>query len=206
MMALFRDANGGMVTIHRTYLADVTPNKMFLPTRVPVGGAIRLSEPARVMGVAEGIETALSASMLFGIHVWAIDRANVYCVNGDRQQARKSSRCLAIIDRNYVGQSAAYDLAKRLSLRKGYDVKVEIPSVQGWDWNRCSQKRDRNRTVSIWRCRNCGHQIALHNLPANPYPTPDQEIDTPEIAAKSNNAHDRAVSRSVLREQKGLRK
>ena len=134
MMALYRDADGGVGTIHRTYLADVTPNKMFLPTRIPVGGAIRLSEPARVMGVAEGIETALSATLLFKMPVWATTSerllrewrpptgAQVITVFGDN-------------DKNYVGQAAAYDLAKRLVLRKGYDVQVKIPEVDGWDWN-----------------------------------------------------------------------
>ena len=134
MMALFRDADGAICNIHRTYLADVTPNKMFLPTRVPAGGAIRLSEPAIEMGIAEGIETALSASLLFNLPVWATTSERLLREWRPPVGARRIT-IFADHDHNYVGQSAAYDLAKRLVLRHGFDVKIKIPDMTGWDFN-----------------------------------------------------------------------
>ena len=47
MFALFQAPDGEVGTVHRTYLADITPNRMFLPCKIPVGGAIRLCECTR---------------------------------------------------------------------------------------------------------------------------------------------------------------
>lgn len=63
--------------IHRTYLnpigtdkADVTPNKMTLG--FPKAGVVKFGEPkAGVIGVGEGIETCLSAFLMFGMNVWS---------------------------------------------------------------------------------------------------------------------------------------
>ena len=68
-------ADGERAALHRTYLdqfggkADVaSPRKMMgsMPT-----GAVRLMPHEHVLGIAEGIETALSASNLFNIPCWA---------------------------------------------------------------------------------------------------------------------------------------
>lgn len=78
--AVVSDKNGSPATIHRTFLdesgrkADVeSPKKMMsYPTdRIAMGGAIRLCEPGEVLGVAEGIETALAAMQGLKIPVWA---------------------------------------------------------------------------------------------------------------------------------------
>jgi putative DNA primase/helicase len=37
-------------------------------------------------------------------------------------------------DENFAGQAAAHRLAHRLSV-KNRIVRVEVPSVSGWDWN-----------------------------------------------------------------------
>lgn len=134
MMALFRDQGGNLGTIHRTYLAQVTPHKMFLPTPVPVGGAIRLFGPEREMGIAEGIETALSAAMIFRMPVWATTSERLLRAWLPPQGVR-TINVFGDHDKNHVGQSAAHDLAKRLILRHGYRVEVRIPDVKGWDWN-----------------------------------------------------------------------
>ena len=63
--------------IHRTYLnplgtdkATVVPNKMTLgPAK---GGVVKFGQPVNgVIAVGEGIETCLSAHLLFGVNVWA---------------------------------------------------------------------------------------------------------------------------------------
>ncbi|ODS02496.1 hypothetical protein AUC71_15025 [Methyloceanibacter marginalis] len=63
-------------TIHRTWLArdglgkaDFDKNKMALSEWS--GGVIRLAPIAAVLGVAEGIETALSVTQLTGIACWS---------------------------------------------------------------------------------------------------------------------------------------
>lgn len=144
MLGLLQAPDGSIGTIHRTYLADVTPNKMFLPRRIPIGGAIRLFEPGTEMGIAEGIETALSASMLTGIPVWATTSARLLM----QWQPPAGAKWITIFgdrDKSCTGQAAAYDLAHRLILRQGYMVRVCIPgndhcwssNEEGRDWNDC---------------------------------------------------------------------
>jgi putative DNA primase/helicase len=134
MFALFSDPNGTDGTIHRTYLHHVTPNRMFLPTRVPLGGAIRLFAAEPTMGVAEGIETALSASLIFKMPVWAVTSERLLR-QWEPPATAKHVTVFGDNDKNYVGHSAAYDLANRLVLRQKLDVRVEIPMTEGWDWN-----------------------------------------------------------------------
>ena len=135
MFALFQAPDGELGTLHRTYLAKVTPNKMFLPCKVPIGGAIRLGEVySTTLGIAEGIETALSASMLFKMPVWATTSERLLREWQPPEGARRIT-IFADNDANFVGQAAAYHLAHRLVLRHGYRVIVKIPEPEGWDWN-----------------------------------------------------------------------
>jgi len=85
MLAMFCDPSGKPITLHRTYL---TPSGAKLPVtnakkimRLPsyatlTGGAIRLGKAERLMGVAEGIETALSVYCGTRQTVWSTYSAN----------------------------------------------------------------------------------------------------------------------------------
>lgn len=135
MMALFRSPDGKLGTVHRTYLSPmpVTPTRMFLPGGIPKGGAIRLWPPDVCMGVAEGIETALSAALLYRLPVWAC------CTEGLLRAWQPPECCTHVTifgdnDSSFVGQRAAYELAWRLA-RDGLHVKVEIPPTPDTDWN-----------------------------------------------------------------------
>lgn len=77
---------GKPITLHRTYLdedgnkANVSCVKKLMgypDDRVIHGAAIRLAKPGKVLGVAEGIETALAAMEGSGFPVWATVNATL---------------------------------------------------------------------------------------------------------------------------------
>jgi putative DNA primase/helicase len=123
MIALFCDAHGKPVTLHATFLAgngcakaDVPKPKKILGTPIrgaTNGGAIRLHRPRNgALGVAEGIESALSLSLLNNVPVWA-----AYCAdNLPRIQIPEEVRTLYIgvdVDESGKGQTVAQALAER---------------------------------------------------------------------------------------------
>lgn len=75
MIAAVRD-DSGIVAVHRTFIEPRRPRLAELASpRCGLGrfgrGAVRLGGTASRLGLAEGIETALSASVLFGVPCWA---------------------------------------------------------------------------------------------------------------------------------------
>lgn len=88
MLAKVTSPTGELITLHRTYLtadglkANVsTPKKLMKTAGSMAGASIKLGGPTPypdglALGIAEGIETALSASQLFGLSVWAGVSAN----------------------------------------------------------------------------------------------------------------------------------
>jgi len=126
--------------IHVTYLteqghrANIDPAKKVMQGKLPDGCAIRLSDAAPVMGVAEGIETAMSASLMFDVPVWA-------CVNGGLlakwipPEVAERVIVFGDNDENYTGQAKAYHLANRLEVQFKRKVTVMIPPRAGTDWN-----------------------------------------------------------------------
>ena len=139
MLALFVDAEAGARTVHYTYLtsagdkAAVPKVKKLAPCKVPAGGAVRLASSAARMGIAEGVETALSASIIFGMPVWAtLSSARLI-----KWQPPVTAREIVIFgdnDDSFGGQNAAFSLAYRLR-SDGYRVEVEIPPDVETDWN-----------------------------------------------------------------------
>lgn len=125
MVAVVRDAAGAPTGgIHRTFLLDdgsakAPPGKKMLG---PVaGGAVRLSpvpEDGR-LGIAEGIETAIAASAIFGLPVWAALSADGL----RRWQWPEGTRQVTIFaDAGEAGTQAAATLADRLNA-------ADIPST-----------------------------------------------------------------------------
>lgn len=136
MLATITAPDGKAVSIHRTYLhegrkAPVASPKRLMPGLPIAGGAVRLTPVSEVLGVAEGIETALAASRLFEIPVWSCISANGL-ESFIPPEGVKEVVIFADNDVSFTGQAAAYSLAKRLTL-KGYETEVQIPSEQG-DW------------------------------------------------------------------------
>ena len=131
---------GQAVNLHLTYLredgrkADVAKAKLVMAGKLPDGCAIRLGPERERMGVAEGIETAMSAAILFKIPVWA-------CVNGTllaKWQPPEAAKEILIFgdnDQNFTGQAKAYHLANRLEVQFKRKATVLIPPQPGHDWN-----------------------------------------------------------------------
>jgi putative DNA primase/helicase len=144
ILAVYSNPEGKAATVHRTYLAAdgrkaaVDPVRMFWPTPIPAGGAIRLAPVAETLGIAEGIETALAAWQRFGHPVWATTS------EGMLQNWKPPPEVRRVIiygdnDINWVGQHAAYTLARRLAHDAAKDktdltVEVRIPRDAGLDW------------------------------------------------------------------------
>lgn len=128
---------GRFLTYHVTYLhrgqkAPVPlPRKVLPSSRGVQGGAVELFPPGPALGVAEGIETAIAAHMLFNVPVWALLSTSLM----------KSWRPPAGVERVLIfgdndpscaGQAAAYGLAHRMHAM--VKTEVHIPSKPG-DWN-----------------------------------------------------------------------
>jgi putative DNA primase/helicase len=141
MVARIRDYTGQRaVNLHLTFLtpdgrkADITPAKRVMRGKLPDGCAIRLGPEKAVMGVAEGIETAISAAIMFDMPVWA-------CVNGtllSKWIPPAKAEHVTIFgdhDANFTGQAKAYHLANRLEVQYKRRVTVSIPPAIGEDWN-----------------------------------------------------------------------
>jgi hypothetical protein len=140
MIALFHGAGGQPVTLHLTYLRSDGCAKASVPSpkkimAVPVrgatkGGAIHLYEPrAGILGIAEGIESALSMHLLQKLPTWSS-----YCAdNLERAHLPKGLRELHIgidVDASGKGEQAAQSLAKRIQKcspqTKTYIVTPEV--------------------------------------------------------------------------------
>ncbi|MFZ4536800.1 DUF7146 domain-containing protein [Propionivibrio sp.] len=142
MVSKVQDAVGNGVAIHRTYLtndgdkADVPVVKKVSGT-LPPSSSVRLFSAPSIVGIAEGIETALSASVLFGVPVWS-------CISAGGMEKWSPPdgirRVIAFGDNDLsgTGQAAAWSLAKRL-IQSGIKVEVKIPDSVG-DWNDFAQK------------------------------------------------------------------
>ncbi|MCG7348940.1 DUF7146 domain-containing protein [Sphingomonas sp. ACRSK] len=140
LVALFRAPNGEGDTLHRTYLtnggkAAIDSPKRLMPGGVTKGGAIRLMPHNGELGIAEGIETALAVWRDFGIPCWAAVSEQLLSEFVWPDEIRKL-HIFGDNDANYVGQAAAFALAKRASLgRTPVPVEVHIPPVPGTDWD-----------------------------------------------------------------------
>ena len=149
MIANFRAPDNETGILHRTYLsepgvkAEVTKQKMFMPGRVPPGGAVRLGPVAETMGIAEGIETALAASIIHRIPVWATLSAGAL-TKWEPPLGVRSVVIFADLDATFTGQTSAYQLATRLIRCEWADKErkdrlcVEVRSPLFSDDGRCN--------------------------------------------------------------------
>lgn len=137
MIALVRDPQGEPVTLHRTYLsggkkAGIDAPRRLMPGPIAQGSAIRLQPcTGGKLGVAEGIETALAASIMFEMPVWSTINATLM-QKFEPPEGVTELTIFADNDASYAGHAAAYALAH--SLAGKMDVDVAAPDRAGFDW------------------------------------------------------------------------
>jgi putative DNA primase/helicase len=140
MVSIMRDVITGQPTgIHRTALADDGSAKRTMSNGMPAkmmlgrakGAAVMLSNSAPVMGIAEGIETALSAQKIFGMPVWA-------CMSAPGIAGFPALHGLnhltIFADHDEAGLKAAKNCASRYQ-KRGINAEVRLPQKAGDDWN-----------------------------------------------------------------------
>ena len=139
MVGVVMDRAGKCVSLHRTYLsgtskADLESPKKLMPATDSLsscGAAIRLFKPTDVVGVSEGIETAIACKQLFDIPTWATISTSIM-VGFEPPEGIRKVVIFGDNDANFSGQKHAYILANKL-YNKNYIVEVQIPEDVG-DW------------------------------------------------------------------------
>jgi len=142
MVARITDViTGKPLSLHFTFLlpdgsgkAPVERQKILLKGHRKAGGVIRLTDDAEVtsgLGIAEGIETALSVMQFGWQPVWAsIDAGNIAAF-----PVQSDIECLTIFaDNDNVGFTAAKKCCSRWQLA-GRETKIILPKIPGFDWN-----------------------------------------------------------------------
>lgn len=132
-----RDGDSELVTVHVTYLtqdgakvSDYEPRKILSPMTGRFGCAAQLMEFTDVLGIAEGIETALSATKLTGIPTWAALNAGMLA---KFEVSPQVSKLVIFTDRDVAGLEAATKLMQKLQEKVHLDPR--IPTGDAKDWN-----------------------------------------------------------------------
>jgi putative DNA primase/helicase len=137
MVARLTAPNGHPSTVHRTYItedgkkAPVESPKKFVAGSIETGSALRLTPIFEHIGIAEGAETALAVTKLFGVPCWAT-MTSILMAKWIPPNGVKSITIYGDRDSSYAGQAAAYTLAHRVVGKIKVDIK--LPSEVDTDW------------------------------------------------------------------------
>lgn len=130
MLSAVTDGMGDVLAVQRTYLAeDGSAKAQVSPAKMTLGnmgnGCVKLGRPTDTLGIAEGVETALSAKQIYMIPTWATLSANRL----DKVQVPKNvTHIIIFADNGPVGMSSACDAAEVYE-RQGLVADVMPPSV-----------------------------------------------------------------------------
>ena len=135
LVAMATDAESGAPkTLHLTFIRDdgegkasIHPPRLLLPNHAKAGAVVRLwpnDAVERTLGIAEGIESALSLAHA-GIPVWAaIDAGNLARL----PVLAGIEELVVAVDRDPAGETAAHLLARRWS-GAGCTVRLVLPKA-----------------------------------------------------------------------------
>jgi putative DNA primase/helicase len=133
MVAAVQAPDGKVIAIQQTWLTS--EGEKATPKRLTTGnlgaGAVRLGAPARMMGLAEGVETALSAMQMAGMTVWA-------SLGASRLHSVEVPSCVEevdiFVDNDEPGRAAAKRAAD-VHTSQGRKVCLRSPPDECGDWN-----------------------------------------------------------------------
>lgn len=137
LAAVTRSPDAKVIAIHRTFFAGGPHKSKLEPARMtlgPIAGAsVHLGPAGNLLGVAEGIETSLSAVQLSGLPVWAALSAGGIesLILPDRPLAQS---VVIFADHDRRGIDAAERAAARWR-SEGRAVRIELPAKPGTDFN-----------------------------------------------------------------------
>jgi putative DNA primase/helicase len=141
MLARVVGPDGKPQSYHVTYLLDghkapvESPRKLMTPVDTTNGAAVRLFPLAAHLGIAEGIESAIAAHMLYGIPVWSVLNKNGIETFVPPPGVEQLT-IFADNDASYVGQAAAYACARRMVAKPlAIACDVQVPPGTDTDWN-----------------------------------------------------------------------
>ena len=137
VLALIRDVvTGEPIGVQRTAIKDDGSGKRFggdskRTLGVPRHGAVRLQAASEHLGIAEGIETALSAMQVFKTPVWATLSSGGIA----RFPVLPGIKKLTVFaDHDQPGMTAAATCCRRYNAA-GIDAEIRHPTQPGTDWN-----------------------------------------------------------------------
>jgi len=134
LIAAVRDESG-LVAVHRTFIDPEGRGLAALAhPRCGLGrfgsGAVRLGGGGSRLGLAEGIETALSATILFGVPCWATLGAERF---GRIALPPEVRELLLFLDHDSGGRRA--ERLARQAFAHVAHIEVHVPDPPGDDWN-----------------------------------------------------------------------
>ncbi len=140
------DVEGELVTAHVTYTENgrkfarvmgegeaLPARKILSPLTGRRGCAVRLAPIAEVLGVAEGIETALSAMRIHDMPVWSCLNTRLLAKFVPPPGVR---HVVVFADNDLAGMKAAWELRDELEGR--CTVELRAPADRYGDWNDCA--------------------------------------------------------------------
>ncbi len=147
LLAALQDSHNHIVSVQRIFLDPATgkktePAKEAKRTKGPMhDGAVRLGKPGRILGIAEGVETALSAAQIYSLPVWA-------SLGAQRMKSITLPECVREVmifrDNGEVGLKEAAQAAE-IWEDGGRRVMIEAPPAEFKDWNDLLRAREGRR-------------------------------------------------------------
>jgi putative DNA primase/helicase len=134
LVAALSDDAGSVRAVQLTYVTEDGQKANAVPVRQTFGSmrgtAVQLRPCQDTLGIAEGVETALSAGLLHQVPVWAVCGRRL----GDAPVPATVHRVIFFADHDSPGLSAAED-ARLKMMAQGLDVSICVPPIAGQDWN-----------------------------------------------------------------------